>query len=259
MLRQHFTNISSTVSLPKAALGICLAVLLAGSATPQVLADEAAGVKLPTLQIFKKLKDNYASMATYSDEGWVVNDRGTIINFSTRLARTNYYLIEWQQAGGPRPAAGNPGLEATWSSGTGDCLQAGGEVRSPGNREIALTQAAAFSGGATETVPRVFFDLRWVEEPLDDLVFRVDRQADEKVGNISCYVFSKGAMGVTNTLWIGKQDFLIYQARMVANMKSMPTFTATETHTNIVLNRSFSPADFVPLFPVFQASDNRSN
>ena len=39
-------------------------------------------------------------MTTYSDEGCVVTARGTIINFSTRLARTNFYLIEWQRAGG---------------------------------------------------------------------------------------------------------------------------------------------------------------
>jgi hypothetical protein len=233
MLHQQFANLLSTVSLPKAALGICVAGLLASSTTPQVFADDVAGNNLPTIQILKKVKDNYASMATYSDEGCVVTDRGTIINFSTRLARTNSYLIEWHEAGGPSAAASNAGIQAAWSSGAGDFLQADGRVLSPGNREITLTQAAAFSGGATATVPQVF---------------SVTRQADEKLEDISCYVFTRGAMGATNTLWIGKQDFLIHQVRTDAMLKSMPAFTWTETHTNIVLNRMFSRSDFVPLF-----------
>jgi hypothetical protein len=63
-------------------------------------------------------------------------------------------------------------------------------------------------------------------------------------------------MGATNTFWVGKQDFLVHQARMVANLESMPAFTATETHTNIVLNRKFSRSDFIPSFPLFQSDDD---
>jgi hypothetical protein len=256
MLRQRSANLSSRVLLPKAALGIGIAVLLASNGTPRVLADEAAGVKLSTIQIFKKVKDNYAAMATYSDDGRVVTARGTIINFSTRLARTNLYLIEWQQVGGSTCATSSTETQAAWSSGPGDYLQTEVGVRSPGNREITLAHAAAFSGGATATVPRIFFDLRWAEEPIEDSVFSVDRQADENVGEVSCYVFSKGSLGATNTLWIGKQDFLIHQVRTVINMETMPGFTATETHINIVLNRRFSRSDFVPLIPLFQSSAN---
>ena len=256
MLRQQSANLPSPVSWPKAALGICVAVLLASSATPPVFADDVAGNHLPTIQILKKVKDNYASMATYSDEGCVVTDRGTITTFSTRLARTNFYLIEWQPAGGSPSAASGAGLQAVWSSGAGDFLQAEGGVQPQGNRTLALARARADSGGVTATVPPLFFSLQWQEEPIDDLVFSVTRQADEKVGNIGCFVFTRGAMGATNTLWIGKQDFLIHQARTGAIMKSMPTFTSTETHTNIVLNRSFSPSDFVPLFPLFQSSED---
>lgn len=214
-----------------------------------------AGNNLPIIQIFQKVKDNYASMASYSDAGCVVTDWGASINFSTRLARTNYYLIEWQPAG-RSPDASSPGLQAAWSSGGGDFVQAEGGTRSLGSREIALAEAAAVSGGATATVPRLFFNLQWENELIDDLVFSMTRQADEKVKNISCYVFSRGAMGATNTLWIGKQDFLIHRARMVAILQFMPAFTWTETHTNIVLNQNFSQSDFVPLFPVFQSSEN---
>ena len=48
------------------AFGICVALLLAGSGTP-VYAGDAAG-NLPTIQVFKMVKDNYASPVTYSDD-----------------------------------------------------------------------------------------------------------------------------------------------------------------------------------------------
>jgi hypothetical protein len=256
MLPQQFANLSSTRSLPKAAFGVCVAVLLASSATPPVFANDVAGDDLSTVQILKKIKDNYASMATYSDEGCVVTARGTIINFSTRLARTNFYLIEWQRVGESTCPATSTSGHAVWSSSAGDFLQADAGVQFEGNRNIALAHAAAYTGGATLMLPRMFFDQQWEDEPIDDLVFSVTRQANEKVGNVSCYVFTRGAMGATNTLWIGKQDFLIHQARIVANMESMPAFDATETHTNIVLNRRYSRADFVPSFPLFQSAED---
>ena len=256
MLPQQLKNSSSTGLWPKMALGLCVSVLLAGSVTTPVFAQDPAGENLPTVQVFRKVKANYASMTTYSDEGCVVTARGTIINFSTRLARTNFYLIEWHQRDRSLYAANNTGTQLAWSSGAGDYLQTEVGVRSQGNREIALAHAAAYSCGATATVPRLFFDLRWTEEPLEDLVFSVDRQADENVGQVSCYVFSKGILGATNTLWIGRQDFLVHQVRTVISSEAMPRFMATETHTNIVLNRRFSRSDFVPFFPSFQSSEN---
>jgi hypothetical protein len=256
MTNQKLTDISSTGWLPKAAFGICVAVLLAGSVTPPVFADEAANDDLPTVQIFQKVKNTYGSMITYSDEGCVVTARGTTINFSTRLARTNFYLIEWQRVGESTYPATSAIGQAVWSSGAGDHLQTEAGVQFQGTREIALAHAAVYSVGATATVPRMFFNLQWQEVSIDDLEFSVTRLADEKVGEISCYVFTKGAMGATNTLWIGKQDFLIHQAQTVANMESMPAFTATETHTNMVLNRRFSRPDFVPSFPMLQSAED---
>jgi hypothetical protein len=249
-------KINHPLLLCRIIVGSSLAVLLAAGATPWIRADEAAGDNLPTVQIFKHVKDKYASLATYCDEGCVTTARGTIIHFSTRLARTNFYLIEWQRAGGSTDAAGNTGTQAAWSSGAGDFLQTEAGVHAFGNREMALRYAASFSGGTTATVPRVFFDLRWVEEPIEDSVFSVDRLADENVGEVRCYVFTKGVLGQTNKLWIGKQDFLIHQVRTVISMEAMPGFTATETHTNIVLNQRFSRSDFVPSFPSFQSSEN---
>jgi hypothetical protein len=71
--------------------------------------------------------------------------------------------------------------------------------------------------------------------------------------------------GRTRTLWIGKKDFLIRQARNVTSAETLkatlaeaakrnPSLPArpqtsgdvvsTETHMNIVVNKQFSPSDF---------------
>jgi hypothetical protein len=256
MLNQQITKSSSTNSIPKTAFGLCVAVLLAGSATPAVFAADTAS-NLATIQIFQKVKDNYASMITYSDEGNVViTMNGTnVIHFSTRLARANFYLIEWTRAGESTYPAASGKAQAVWSSGAGDFLQAEAGVQFEGTREIALIHGAIYSGRATVTVPRMFFERRWEDEPIDDLVFSVTRLADEKVGDFNCYVFTRGAMGATNTLWIGKQDFLIHQVQAIAQMESMPAVTFTETHASIVLNRKFSRTDFIPTFSLFQSAD----
>lgn len=94
------------------------------------------------------------------------------------------------------------------------------------------------------------------------------QQPDEKVEDVDCYVFAKELKrGITRTLWIGKQDLLIRQARTVTSAaavkammaeaaKSHPEIaarmqqtgiqdiTSTETHSKIVLNPKLSAADF---------------
>jgi hypothetical protein len=257
MLHHQFTKLSSISSIPKTALGIGLAVLLAGSSAPSVFANDPAE-NLPTIQIFKKVKDNYASMVTYSDEGSVVimMNGASTVHFSTRLARTNSYLIEWTGVG-DSPYLTDTRGHAVWSSGVGDYLQSEGGAQLQRTRAIALAHGAISSGGVTARVPGMFFEQRWENQPVDDLAFTVTRLADEKVGDFNCYVFTRGAMGATNTIWVGSQDFLIHQVRTVAHMKSMPAATFTETHTNIVLNRNFSRSDFVPAFPPFQSADNQ--
>lgn len=259
MLRQLCATLAITASLLKAALTVCIAVVLVGNAAPPVFADEPIG-NLPSIQIFKKVKENYASMVTYSDEGTVVTTMNSnrVIHFTTRLARTNFYLIEWTRAGESFYSGTSGRGQAVWSSGAGDFLQAQAGVQSEGNRKIAWLNTAACSGGAAATVPPMFFNQQWEDQPIENLVFRMNRLADENVENINCYVFTSGAMGATNTLWIGKQDFLIHQAQTVANIESMPAFTFTETHTNIVLNQKFSRADFIPTFPLFQSAANDS-
>jgi hypothetical protein len=262
----------------KIVFGVGIAALLASGAPPPALADELAGDGLSPAQIFKHVGESYASLTTYSDEGCLViaKDGDVTVNFTTRLARTKFYRIEWKQTDEASDQAGNVSTHGVWSSGAGDFLQAECGVQPQGNREIALAHAAALSGGATATIPRLFFNLGWGDqgERLDDLALSERRQADEKMGNMICYVFTGGSQGRTNTLWIGKQDFLVHQVRTVINAEAMRKmavsvsgvgpelfpamhgFTLTETHTNIVLNRKFSRADFIPSFPCFQSSND---
>jgi hypothetical protein len=102
---------------------------------------------------------------------------------------------------------------------------------------------------------------------LDGSAAGAKRQADAKVGDVDCYVLTSELKGSTGTLWIGKQDLLIHQDRIVTSAAAMKTImaaaakanpglpmpeqkfdgiTQTQTHTNIVVNQLISPADFAP-------------
>ena len=153
-----------------------------------------------------------------------------------------------------------------WSEGKGDYLEMFGHAQKQSDKESALGGATGISGGAAATIPGTFFKMNWGNQ-LGGLVSSEKRQADEKVGDVNCYVFSSELKGTTKTLWIGKQDFLIHQVRNVTSVEAMKAalaeaakhnpgmparlqkikpqgVTSTETHENIVVNQKFSPADF---------------
>jgi outer membrane lipoprotein-sorting protein len=246
----------------KLASGISAAILLASGALTMALASDAAGDNLSPDEIFKKAQENYASLTSYSDQGIIVASMGgaTITTaFTIRLARTNFYYIEWEQNSEPSDTADNTVFQAVWSSGAGNFLEMGNGPKDETSQDIALEKAAALSSGATATIPMTFFNTQWGDE-LGGSAFGEKRQADEKVGGVDCYVFTKESQGQTKTLWIGKQDFLIHQFRTVTSAEAMRAaaewnpeiisnlhgFTSTETHTNIVVNKQFLRSDFIP-------------
>jgi hypothetical protein len=260
----------------KLAFGICLTTVMAGTAISTVLASGATNDNLSADQIFKKSAETYASLTAYSDQGQVVTtvDGSTkVTSFLTRLARPDFYLIEWQQGGDASYFSQAAGAQAVWSSGAGDFLETGYGPQNEGDPEVALDIASEFSGGASATIPMTFFNLP-LGRAFDDSVFEERRQPDEKVGKMDCYVFSSELQGKTRTLWIGKQDFLIHQVQTVISAEAMQAavaripsetpqmaallheFTSTETHTNIVLNESFSRSDFIPTIPHFASPDD---
>jgi hypothetical protein len=128
-----------------------------------------------------------------------------------------------------------------------------------------LSSAAGISARASATIPGTFFKMNWGNEL--GSVSGEKQQSDEKVGDVDCYVFTSESKGRTKTLWIGKQDFLIHQVRIVMSAeaeKAMLTkaakdhpeiiaslakmgfrgITSTETHTKIVMDPILSAADF---------------
>jgi hypothetical protein len=255
----------------KLAFGIWLTTVMAGITISTGLASEATNDNLSADQIFKKAAEAYASLTSYSDQGRIVTtvDGSTkITSFLTRLARPNFYLVEWQQGGDVSYFGQAAGAQAAWFSGAGDFLETGNGPQNEGGTEIALDLASAFSDGASATIPMVFFNLP-LGRDFGGSLFEEHQQPDEKIGKIDCYVFSSELQGKTRTLWIGKQDFLIHQVRTVLSAEAMQAavaqipnetpqmaallheFTSTETHTNIFLNQSFSRSDFIPAIPHF--------
>lgn len=213
-------------------------------------------------------------MKSYSDEGLVVTTMNdTIINtsFTIRLARTNFYFIGWHQTIESFSSTNNIQTQAVWSSGAGNFLEVGCGPQDEESREVALAEASDLSSGAAGTIPRTFFDIQWGDQgnQLGDFGFCENRQTDEKVGDVDCYVFNRELQGRKTILWIGKQDFLIHQVRTVTSAEAMRTamvkalkgnydvnpfmqkfphdFTSTETHMSIVVDKQLLRSDFVPL------------
>jgi outer membrane lipoprotein-sorting protein len=249
---------------------ITAAVMLVSGATTTVLSNDAASNNLSPGEILKKVRENYASLASYSDQGEsvaVLNSIAITNVFVTRLARPNFYQIDWEQNNESLLVTNDVKFLAVWSSGAGNFIEKGaGPQKQPG-RAIALVKAAEVSGGAIVMIPRMFFSLE-TGDVLDSEVFGEKRLADEKAGGIDCYVITREAEGRTKTFWVGKEDFLIRQIQTVMSAQAMQSvfanvdqgrpelaaylqkspkeFTTTETHADIVVNQPFVRSDFIP-------------
>ena len=246
----------------KLAIGITAGILLAGGAATVAISQTNGNDRLTTQDIFKQSQDAYASLSSYSDEGKTVatlNDMTLITTFTIKLARPNFYRIEWQQP--EHSFYTNQGV--VWSAGKGDFMVMGDRgAQNQGNRESALSSATGISGSAAATIPGTFFKMKWGNQ-LGAAASSETRRADEKVGEVVCYVLTSESKGRTRTLWIGKKDFLIHQVRTVTSAEAMKAaldqaakvtgvhpqitpqgITSTETHMNIVANKTFLPADF---------------
>jgi RNA polymerase sigma factor (sigma-70 family) len=246
----------------KLAIGITAGILLAGGAATVAISQTNGNDRLTTQEIFKQSQDAYASLSSYSDEGKTVatlNDMTLITTFTIKLARPNFYRIEWQQP--VHSFYTNQGV--VWSAGKGDFMVMGDRgAQNQGNRESALSSATGISGSAAATIPGTFFKMKWGNQ-LGAAASSETRRADEKVGEVVCYVLTSESKGRTRTLWIGKKDFLIHQVRTVTSAEAMKAaldqaakvtgvhpqitpqgITSTETHMNIVVNKTYLPADF---------------
>jgi outer membrane lipoprotein-sorting protein len=251
----------------KLAVGIGAAIILVGGTTTVVHWSHLAGDNLPPDAIIKRAQEKYASLTSYSDEGRTVATLGgtTIITtFKIKLARPNLYRIDWEQ---PLPPDDTQ-KGAVWSAGEGDFLRMGSGSRRQASQELAMASATGISSGAVATIPGTFFRMTWGNQ-LGGSVWSEKQQADEKLGDVDCYVYTSDSKGRTRTLWIGKRDFLIHQFRTATSAEAMKTalaevvkrtpemgarlhtselqgMTSTETHWNIVVNQQLSNKDFIP-------------
>ena len=230
----------------------------------------SAGPSLNPAEIFKKAREAYAALTSYTDKGTTVTSLNGITittTFTIKLARPNLYRIGWVQTNDSAYSTMTTKPQSVWSAGEGDFLDMLGQgPKKQTNQQMALASATGISGGAAATIPSEFFKTQWGNQ-LDGAERNDKQQADEKVGDVDCYVFSHALKGRASMTWIGKQDFLIHQVRTVtsaAAMKAaldeaakrnpsvaahMVTFaphevTSTETHTDIVVNPKPAPSDF---------------
>lgn len=272
-------NLNGFMTHAKFELALLVGLLLIQSdrAATTVVASDGSGGDLSPGQIMKQVQDKYASLATYSDEGQATTLSGTITTFNTRLSRlaepNQYYRIEWEQHSESSSLFGHNTLQAAWSSGRGYFLATASGVQGQGDLESALSAASVFSCGAAATIPRMFFNAHQ-RERLDEVGLSERRQTDEQLGDVDCFVLCWESPGRTNRLWIGKEDLLIRQVQTVmsaeavramtaqANLSSelfdrcSLSFCATETHTNIIVNKQLFREDFVPSFPLYSSFNN---
>lgn len=230
------------------------ALLMVGMAK-MARSDDKPAVNLSPELILIEAQHTYDSLMSYSDKGKTfttvstvsnLNANPSFITFTTKLARPNLYRIEY---GRERPGDLSQGIMKTdkgivWSVGEGDFLEIGHHQEKLKDQHWALLSQDVQSGGATVIIPGAFFKTHW-SNLLETFESNWKREANEKVGDIDCYVLSKQYSTQREiTLWIGKRDFLIHQIRSV--MTGDISGTTTETHSDIVVNQKFLPTDFTP-------------
>lgn len=248
------------------------AVLLCGETAISVGTTSAEN--LTALQIYETTLENYASMASYGDQGQVVSTMDAMVmttRFTTRLAKSGSYRVEWEQYNNPPFSSDNATIQGVWSSGSSDYAQMGWGVQRQANRDVALSRLATSPNGVMVAIPRIFFDGH--ANGQDDKMIWLDRLADSKVANVECYQLSGEAeSGEMKTFWVGKADFLIHQIRVDASTNVMlaawhtttrgqlkpavniPSFYAIETYTNIEVDKPYSLPDFIPTFQLVAGS-----
>jgi RNA polymerase sigma factor (sigma-70 family) len=252
----------------KFAIGVSLAVLLAGGAATVAVSQIENDNQLTPREILRQSQNAYAALTSYSDEGKTIATIGNTVvpphAFTIKLARPNLYRVEWMQDYGSFVQTG-----MVWSAGGGNFLKIVAESRPEKypNMAGALGGATGISGGAASSIPGTFFKLNQGNQ-LGVSLRSASRKPDEKIGDIDCYVLTQTSGGRATTLWIGKRDFLIHQvekdtsaeilkAVVEAAAKKYPQMRSAvgaasgdvksvETHDNISLNQNFSASNFAP-------------
>jgi RNA polymerase sigma factor (sigma-70 family) len=217
----------------KIAVGIAAGLLLAGGAFTTALSHGSNGASgaMSAPEILKQMHSRYSSLQNYSASGKTVlrmPDQMFANNFVTKFGKPNQFLIQWKRApGSPPPSRNGPrfaNLGAVWSANGANNFLLVSNIRYYGftDSSAAIKAAMTSGGGLPVTSALLFFDWDWrVFGSVDpahpaqesDLVFT--RGRDEKIGDVDCYVLAGKLPALKMTLWVGKNDFLIHQSRVV--------------------------------------------
>lgn len=249
-----------------------VALFAGGAATlavAQTNTNPSTGDKPDAAEIVAQSRAAYAALTSYSDEGKTVATIGpnkvAPTTYAIKLARPNLYRIDWAQDMGFYSQTG-----MVWSAGNGDFtkMNRADQPTKAASMEMALAAATGVSGGGAGSIPGTFFSQAWGNR-LGAAMQSAKRKPDETIGGVDCYVLTETTNGRTQTLWIGKQDFLIRQfetdtsAAVLKKVlddaarknpeKHLPTgatvggdVKSVETHTNIVVNQALAKAVFEP-------------
>lgn len=152
-----------------------------------------------------------------------------------KLRREGEYCIEWRQKIGEKHT--NEG--AVWNAGEGDFIQIPerGMGRAP-DRKTALEAATGFSGGASHTIPSLFYGLS--PDALTEIQ-GLTQLPDETIGDDLCFVLSGKLKGQGVRLWIRKKDYLIIQRKQIIGGASvLPSLTDAEARKAIEASGSLA-------------------
>jgi len=129
-----------------------------------MLATNVVAEDITPDEIFEKVKAAYESMQTYQSNGVIISEidaggrqMNTETTFSILLKKPNLYLISWTQKN--RSMLDMVQSGAVWSDGSQPYLYMGmiNAYSAIESDEMALGGATGISGGATLTVPALFF------------------------------------------------------------------------------------------------------
>ncbi len=212
---------------------------------------------MQTLKIIQKSQAAYFSISNYSDVGDVIVERHGVRltnKFKIHLARPNFYRIEWSQII-PAKMVATTNSGVAWCAGDGDFVEAAGDIQKMTGIEAALAAATGISSMASFTIPTIFFNLQDTSD-LDMMETEsagTSQSKDEDVGTNECFVVTGSQQRtngnvITTSLWIGKNDYLVHQAKTIvkhAGFQPELTTIFMENHGSIIVNKPFDKADFV--------------
>jgi len=225
----------------KFAMGVGVAALVAGGAAALAVSQAVGGDQLTVSEIARQTQAAYAALSSYRDTCTGTAANGATVTEATgkiQLQRPLLYRVEWTSAGGLYPSRG-----LAWSDGGANFYVSTAADKfeaAPGDKIRDMQQAFAFAGGSSgslaSTIPAAFFNLSFGDSLAVFATGRTKtkRLADEKVGEVDCYVVVsildgskmkvpdtanvkfKSLGTTTTTLWIGKEDHLIRKVRTVS-------------------------------------------